>query len=638
MFCTGCGSPINSHEHFCHHCGKQLSSANGGHPPYRQKTAPWVIFTGLAVLALFFYLTWAGAQYGDLEQPARKQLETIKEGKIPEAYYEYTSKQFQAATSLEQFRQFVKSHGIIADYKDFSFDEPVIDDKRGVLTGKLSGAGGEKTDVKFFLFRQDDEWKIDSLQIVDNAQEVVDAKNLDPKEKEELLGPIEDQLQDLKRGDVEDAYKDVSEGFKKVTSLDQFKEFIKQYEVLENYRTYNVVENMRQGDRAAVKIELVDQKGKTPIEYYLVKENNAWKIWSLQVLLPAEAMPPVSLMTEPVQAQLQALKDNHVDQAYNDYTSDEFKKITTLETFKNFMVNFPVFTQYESIDYKQPRVEDTGGKLIVVLKGADGKTATVEYTLGVTEGKWKIWGLRLVDFDHPDQEEKTEENGDLKASTLEAVANDQLNAITNNDLQKAYDQYTSPEFRDATNFEAFTRFLNAYPIFAKHDSIKFGKMNVENNVATLKGTLQGADNRLYAVDYDFVKSNDEWKILRIQLVAAEAEDAVKGAYFGTITMGNEVSDNGDIKDPTTTFNDSSKNIYANIYVNGSQGDIVTVTFRHNNTQSAIKPVSSSPLPKDGEFRTSFSFTPPPQGWPKGDYQLELNSSNGQQSVYPFKVE
>jgi hypothetical protein len=637
MFCTGCGSPINSHEHFCHHCGKQLSSANGGHPPYRQKTAPWVIFTGLAVLALFFYMTWAGAQYGDLEKPARKQLETIKEGKIPEAYYEYTSKQFQAATSLEQFRQFVKSHGIITSYKDFSFNEPVIDDKRGVLTGTLTGAEGAKTDVKFFLFRQDDEWKIDSLQIVDSAQEVVDAKALDPKEKDAILNPIEDQLQDLKRGDVDDAYKDVSEGFKKVTSRDQFAEFIKQYDVLANYRSFNVLEQMRQGDRAAVKIELVDQKGKTPIEYYLIKENDAWKIWSLQVLMPTEAMPPPSLMTEPVQAQLEALKNNQPEQAYNDYTSDEFKKITSLDTFKNFMVNFPLFTNYASIDYKKPRVEEAGGKLLVVLKGADGQTATVEYTLGVSEGKWKIWGLRLVDFDQPEQKEETQqEKSDLESSTLESIAKDQLYAITSNDYQKAYDQYTSPEFREATNFETFTRFLNAYPIFAKHDSIKFGKLTVENNVATIKGTLQGADNRLYAVDYDFIKNNDQWKILRIQLVAAEAE--TKSSYFGSINMGNEVTASGDISKPTTIFTDPSKNIYANIFVNGSQGDVVTVTFRHNNSQSAIKPVASSPLPKDGEFRTSFSFTPPPQGWPKGDYQLELNASNGQQSTYPFKVE
>lgn len=638
MFCTGCGSPINSHEHFCHHCGKQLSSMNGGHPPYRQKTAPWVIFTGLAVLALFFYFTWAGAQYNDLEQPAKKQLETIKQGKIPEAYYEYTSKQFQAATSLEQFRQFVKMHGVIADYKNFTFNEPEIDDKRGVLTGQLYGANDEKVDIKFYLYRQEDEWKIDSFQILDAGQEVVESSALDSKEKEAILNPIEDQLQDLKRGDLNDAYADVAEGFKKVTSLDQFKDFIKQYEVLEKYRSYNVVEQIKQGDKAAVRIDLVDEKGKTGIEYYLIKENNDWKIWSLQVVTPMDSMPPPSLMTAPVQAQLQALKDQEIDRAYQEYTSEEFKKITTIDTFRAFMKNFPLFTHYASVDYKQPRIEDTGGKLLIVLKGTDGKTATVEYTLGVSDGQWKIWGLRLVDFEPTEQKETSEESkGDLDSSVLEGVATEQLNAISTNELRKAYDQYTSPEFKNATSFDTFSQFLSAYPVFGKHDSVKFGKMSVENNIATIKATLED-DSHLYSADYDFIKVNDKWKILRIQLVASDAQAALHSSYFGSIAMSNDVTESGDIKNPVTTFTDLSKNIYATVFVNGEQGDIVTVVFKHNNTQSAIKPVSSSPLPKDGEFRTSFSFTPPPQGWPKGDYQLELTSTNGQQKVYPFRVE
>lgn len=638
MFCTGCGSPINTNEHYCHHCGKQLNTGSAGHPPYRQKTAPWVFVTGFALLAMLFYITWSGAQYGDLEKPAREQLETIKEGKIPEAYYEFTSKQFQAATSLEQFRQFVKSHGIIADYKDIVFGEPVIDDKRGLLIGKLTPEKGQPVEIKFFLYRQEDEWKIDSFQIMDEANHIVDSATQDPKDKAAILSSIETQLQDFKKGDVDDAYSNVSEGFKKATSLQQFQEFIKQYEILKNYRNYNVIDQQQEGDKAAVKLELVDKDIKIPIEYYLVKENNNWKIWSLQVLLPAENMPAPSLMLEPVQGQLKALNENQIEKAYNDYTSDEFKKITTLDAFKTFMVNFPLFTQYKSVDYKQPKLEESGGKLLVVLKGENNKTATVEYTLGISEGKWKIWGLRLVDFDAKDKKEKSKDETDLDQQKLQAIATDQLEAIKAQNFKKAYDQYTSSQFRDATNYDSFTRFLNAYPVFTKYDTVKFGKMSVDNNLANLKGYLEGADNRKYLLDYDFIRDDQAWKIQRIQLTAAENEKQSTAEYYNNVSMGNEVNENGDIQNPTSSFKDVSKNIYANIFINGEKGDVITVTFRHNNTQSAIKPVSSTPMPKDGEFRTSFSFTPPPQGWPKGDYQLEMVSSNGQKSIYPFKVE
>lgn len=643
MFCTGCGSPINSSEHFCHHCGKQLSSGNGAnHPPYRQKTAPWVFVTGLAMLGLLFYFTWAGAQYGDLEKPAKDQLESIKGGKIPEAYYEYTSKQFQAATSLEQFRQFVKSHPIISQYSDFTFGEPVIDDKRGVLIGSLASPTGERVEIKYFLFRQDDEWKIDSFQIVDEpqTQEVIEASKIESKDKEAMLTPIEDQLQDLKRGDIDDAYVDVADGFKKATSLEQFKEFVGQYKILGQYRSFNVLEQFRQGDRAAVKLELTDDDLKIPVEYYLVKENDKWKIWSLQVLMPAENMPAPSLMLEPVQGQLAALKNNEIEKAYNEFTSDEFKKITSLEAFKTFMVNFPLLTQYEVVDYKQPRVEEAGGKLLVVLKGKNEQSATIEFTLGLTQGQWKIWGLRLVDFDGKteDTKESANQDPDLNAKMLESIAKDQLNAISSKDFKKAYDQFTSTQFQAATNYDVFTNFLSAYPIFSQYKALKFGNMTVENNVATLKGTFEGADERNFNVEYDFIKDRDQWKILRIQLVAAEDKPSVANSYYGAITMGNDIDSEGNIANPTTAFKDTSKSIYANIFVNGTKGDIVSVIFRHNDTQSSIKPVSSSPLPKDGEFRTSFSFTPPPQGWPRGDYQLEINSSSGQQSIYPFRVE
>lgn len=639
MFCTGCGSPINSSERFCHHCGKQLATGDGGHPPARQKTAPWVFVTGLALLALLFYVSWASAQYGDLEKPARGQLETIKEGKIPEAYYEYTSKQFQASTTLEQFRDFINSHQIISQYNNFSFGEPEISDNRGIISGELEAASGEKIGIKYFLFRQDDEWKIDSFQIVDAAQEVVESTDMSPKEKEAILDPIEEQLQDLKRGDVNDAYEGVSEGFKKVTSLPQFEEFVKQYHILTQFRTFNILEQLRNGEKAAVKIELVNQDERIPIEYFLIKEDDAWKIWSLRVLMPAENLPPPSLMVEPVQGQLEALKSNEIEKAYNDFASDEFKNITPLETFKTFMVNFPIFTSYETVEYKKPRIEESGGKLLVVLTAADASTATVEYTLGVSEGKWKIWGLKLVDFNMKDKEpQQTEEAPVVDETALKALANEQLQAINQKDFRKAYDQYTSKQFRDVTSFETFKRFMDAYPIFTHDSDLDFGKMTVNNNIATIKALLNDEADKSYDVEYDFVQDQDQWKILRVQLLEPNQEAEQDNTYFGPITMGTALDESGTIIKPTTVFDDPKSDIYTNIYVNGVKGDVITVIFKHNDTQSAIKPVSSTPLPRDGEFRTAFSFTPPPQGWPKGDYQLEIRSSNGEGTIYKFKQE
>lgn len=100
-----------------------------------------------------------------------------------------------------------------------------------------------------------------------------------------LVDAIDNQLTALRSGDIEKAYSYTSKDFQKSTSINDFKQFLKQYPSLkENQSAFF---NMREvkNNTGYVQGTLTAKDGaKTPIEYRLIKEDGSWKILNIRVI------------------------------------------------------------------------------------------------------------------------------------------------------------------------------------------------------------------------------------------------------------------------------------------------------------------------------------------------------------------
>ena len=111
-----------------------------------------VAFILLAV-GLGFYFT-AGV-VGVVDQ----QLEFLRQGDIKGAYG-LTSKDFQKATSLEQFTAFVKQYPSLSQNQGHTFTTRTIENNIGKVKGTLTAKDGAVTPVEFQLVKEQGAWRI----------------------------------------------------------------------------------------------------------------------------------------------------------------------------------------------------------------------------------------------------------------------------------------------------------------------------------------------------------------------------------------------------------------------------------------------------------------------------------------------
>lgn len=88
----------------------------------------------------------------------------------------------------------------------------------------------------------------------------------------------------------------------------------------------------------------------------------------------------------------------------------------------------------------------------------------------------------------------------------------QLKAINDGDINKAYYDYTSSEFKKATSFEQFKLIVESNPQIFKSKDSSFNSVNIKNGIATIKGTITGKDGTVTKMTYQCVQENGEWRI------------------------------------------------------------------------------------------------------------------------------
>ncbi len=104
---------------------------------------------------------------------------------------------------------------------------------------------------------------------------------------------------------------------------------------------------------------------------------------------------------------------------------------------------------------------------------------------------------------------------------LLALIEEQLAAIRAGKIDKAYQEYTSVEFRKSTSLEQFKQLVNNTAVISKNKSFQFYSFYIENDIATFQGILISSDGANVKVEYDLIQEGDKWKIYGLQLVRPE---------------------------------------------------------------------------------------------------------------------
>jgi hypothetical protein len=387
-----------------------------------------------------------------------------------------------------------------------------------------------------------------------------------------------------------------------------------------------------------------DQIKKKPMPFW-------FKLIGLLAVLALIGVTAGILFTESwvdvVDHQLDALRQHDIAKAYNAYSSKDFKSTTSLDQFHSFVETYPVFMNNQSAHFTQRSIDHNIGTLKGNLTSNDHVNTPIEYKLIKEDDKWKILSIHLLkpgniqnakDADH--------------AEDLIAVTKAQLKDIQDQKFTEAYQNFSSQEFKEATSEESFREFIKRYPILTHYHVVSFHKPTIRNGVGTLSVILQSDQIAAY-VKYYLIYEDQQWKIWSMRILSPsneqdkeQAEKAKNQATheskkepmsFGKISIGEQVDEQGQIKDPKTSFKSNLSDLYVDIEVkNGLKDSMVYLSLQHLESGSSIP--AKAAIEENGDSLLLSVFSPPASGWPKGHYKLVVTTSSGLSNIVDFDIE
>lgn len=636
MLCPKCNNPVEESAHYCPSCGHKM-----------QKTKffwPIVLGCSIFLLATLAYFWWSEE---GLSKTAQKQLTAIKEKNYNDAFYGITTQDFQNTNSFETFKEFIITSPILQNYTSITFGKQKIENNKGTIKAILENGSQKGAEILYNMRKEYGKWKIDGITLTEyqkgNDPTVGTATSL-------LISPVVAQLKALKNQDLAGAYENVTKDFQTKAPFDNFKSFVSKFPILTTFQNYDFKEHSSDHGKGIVTVILNPEKEAQPLEYSLVQDEGKWKIQFMRITSPTKietigGKNDAQTMISAVQNYLEALKDNDIEGAYQKYLSSNIKKETSLQAFKIFVLGNPILTTYKALNIKEPYLEKGMGEVLVDLELEIGKSE-VEFALEEEEGEWKIVGMHITKLSSEGAIVKETESKNFKTRDLIDSIQNFLTAIRTKESAKAYTQMTAAHFQEENTIKDFDEFLQKHSELAQATSASFEKLMFNNNIATFAVVLILTDKKVVPAEFDLIQEDDKWKILNIIVYPTKElpsetkkeKGEIEPIEFTKAILGTEVNDDGEIANPTTTFKPNTKDIYVNLYVhNGVAGRKFELVMRHVESGSNIPPVHASVI-EEGDSVLSFVFSPPPKGWPSGNYQIKASSDSNVFKTFMFKVE
>lgn len=108
------------------------------------------------------------------------------------------------------------------------------------------------------------------------------------------------------------------------------------------------------------------------------------------------------------------------------------------------------------------------------------------------------------------------------------VVEGQLKLLRTLEIEKAYNDYTTKEFRNKTSLDDFKKLIAKYKVLANNNLFQYQSFYVEDDIASLGGELHSIDGVAVPVEFDFILEDGQWKIMGIQIYQNEVPMPAKG--------------------------------------------------------------------------------------------------------------
>jgi hypothetical protein len=108
------------------------------------------------------------------------------------------------------------------------------------------------------------------------------------------------------------------------------------------------------------------------------------------------------------------------------------------------------------------------------------------------------------------------------------VVEGQLKLLRTLEIEKAYNEYTTKEFRNKTSLDDFKKLIAKYKVLANNNLFQFQSFYIEDDIASLGGELHSKDGVTVPVEFDFILEDGQWKIMGIQIYQNELPLPAKG--------------------------------------------------------------------------------------------------------------
>lgn len=291
MLCKQCGFGLGNKANFCPSCGQKISEKERDEGKFQKNPARWLkilfgfLLAGLLISCLIILFS------DDISETVSEQLQAIKEQRITEAYYAFTSKEFQKATSLGEFQEFMNVYPVFSHNKSVRFIERHVESDLGTLQAMILTDQGMEIPVRYQLIRDNDKWLISSIKLEEESpagdtKDIVDlkAKN-EVFDSKPLTDAIEGMMLQIRNNNAKNAYEMyTSADFRKNTNLEEFVWFLKENPSFAENESLDLGDLTFDNNVATMNATLKDGKGNLhTAEYDLVQEKGEWKIFHAKV-------------------------------------------------------------------------------------------------------------------------------------------------------------------------------------------------------------------------------------------------------------------------------------------------------------------------------------------------------------------
>ncbi len=505
-----------------------------------------------------------------LVKVVQDHLLDLKYRNIKGAYKNYLSEEFKKIVPYEEFETIVRENPELVQFDSIRFGE--IKEDNGLKQLNLSLISDEDIqDLQYWLEKDRGQWKIWAIEV--NGPKPVDAyevsdnadyeKNQSQSTVSGALKTINDQLQDLKKGDIPKAYSDyVSHEFTKATSEEDFEKFIKNYPEFVKFSSMKVESQTEKDGLVHFMIILTTEKGDSDVDYWLAKQDGDWKIWGIRVEESAYH-PPITdkekaELVDVIESQLKALREEDISKAYYAFTAQDFQNNTSFEDFQAFLKDYPIFTKQKEATIGQGMQEGKLRLIRIALQSND-ETSEVDYRLIKQDGDWKIWGIQILTNvqDTPENEKE-----------IKQLIDDQFKALRADDLSKAYYAFVSKQFQEAASFDAFQKYVSRHPELGKNKEIQVIDLSFKPSFISAAVVAEGLSGDKNTYQYRLIRENNQWKILSIKMYR-DKDDIRKNQNpleISKVQMGTEIGLDGIVTDPKVVFSPQDKEITVNVFI------------------------------------------------------------------------